>query len=441
MTTRSNPWLPTFLLVLAVILSPLFQAAFAQEAAPLVLLLRADGPVSATMAEYLDRGIRAAERQGAEAIIFELNTPGGALDIMNRMVQSIRNSPVPVIVYVSPRGAMAGSAGTLITLAGHVAAMAPETTIGAASPVGGQGEELGESIEAKLKEITMATVRSLAERRPPEAVKLAEETISNARAVSSSEALQVGLIDFIAANPADLLEAVDGFEVILANETRPLNTASAQTQELPYTFIENLLMVLTDPNIVFLLLTIGVQAIFIELSSPGGWFAGFLGAICLLLAVYGLGFLPVNWFGLIFLAVAFVLFLLDLKAPTHGALTAAGIASFIVGALVLFNSTEPPGFPEVSVPLVVTTALVTAGVFAVGVGFALRARREPIHAGQESLVGRRGTLKTDLRPSGQVQVGGELWTALAASGESELNKGDRVEVIAVDGLRLVVKKV
>ena len=243
-------WLQVLLLVMAVLFSPLFQAGSAQQAAPLVLVLQADGPVSSAMADYLDRGLRTAERQGAEAIVFELNTPGGSLDIMNRMVQSIRNSPVPVIVYVAPRGAMAGSAGTLITLAGHVAAMAPETTIGAASPVGGQGEELGESIEAKLKEITMATVRSLAERRPPEAIKLAEETISSARAVSSSEALQVGLIDFIAGDTAELLELVDGFEVFLAQGTRVLNTSEAQIEALPYTFIENLLLVLTDPNII-----------------------------------------------------------------------------------------------------------------------------------------------------------------------------------------------
>lgn len=414
--------------------------AFAQEETPLVLVLTADGAVSSTMADYLERGIRSAEKNSAEALVLQLNTPGGEITLMNRMVQTIRNSPVPVIVYVSPRGAMAGSAGTLLTLAGHIAAMAPETTIGAASPVGSQGEDIGETMEAKLKEMLKASVRTLAERRGPLAVELAEETIENARAVSANEALEIGLIDYVAADLQELLLEVDGDQVDLAGGERSLQTANARTEELEYTLVESILMILTNPNIVFLLLTIGVQAILIEISSPGGWLAGFIGIVSLLLAVYGMGFLPVNWFGLLFIGLAFALFLLDLKAPTHGALTAAGVGSFIAGALILFNSAETPSFQRVSLPLVIATALVTAATFAVGVSFAMRAQKTPIRAGQEALLGRSGIVRVDLAPSGQVQLGGELWSAEVTEGQEHIPRGERIVVTGVEGLRLKVRR-
>ncbi len=208
-------------------------------------------------------------------------------------------------------------------------------------------------------------------------------------------------------------------------------------------FIEEILSILTNPNIVFLLLSIGVQAILIELSSPGGWVAGFIGVVALALAAYGLGVLPVNWFGLIFLGTAFVLFVLELKAPTHGALTAAGVVSLIVGALVLFNSPVTPEFQRVSVPLVVVTSLITGGIFAVAMAFAIKAQQTPIRMGQESLIGRIGTVKEDIPNvgSGQVQLAGELWTAELAEGVDTLSRGLRVEVVEVQGNRLRVKAI
>lgn len=405
-----------------------------------VLVLTASGPLTPAMAEYLDRGLALAQRQSAEAIVFQLNTPGGSIDLMNRMVQSIRGSSVPVVVYIAPRGGMAGSAGTVITLAGHAAAMAPETAIGAASPVGMQGEDLGETIETKAKEILKATVRSLATRRGPEAVALAEAAIEEARAASAAEALQAGLIDFIASDLPDLLRQLDGFQVELPSGPRSLHTAGATTVEVPQSFIEQFLQTLTNPNIVFLLLTVGVQAILIELSSPGGWVAGFIGVVCLALGAYGLGILSVNWFGLVFLATAFVLFVLDIKAPTHGALTAAGIASFIVGALVLFNSPGTPEFQRVSVPLVMAMAGVTAVLFFIVVRLALRAQRRRVSVGVEALVGRVGEARTPLSPRGMVQVAGELWSAQVEPGTPAVAPGELVEVVAVEGLRLLVRR-
>jgi len=413
----------------------------AQRDAPYVLVLKAEGAVTPAMREYITRGLKLAEQRNADLMILQLNTPGGDLGTTQNILAEMRASQVPVVVYVAPRGAWAGSAGTIITLAGHAAAMAPETAIGAASPVGLQGEDLNEVLETKTKEITKATVRSLAERRGPAALALAEATIETAKAVSATEALDAGLIDFIATDINDLLRQLDGFQVQVREQTLTLHTANSVTEDIAPSFIEQLLAMLVNPNIVFLLLTIGVQAIFIELSSPGGWVAGFIGVVCLALAAYGLGVLPVNWFGIAFLAIAFVLFVLDIKAPTHGALTAAGIGSFIVGALVLFNSPGTPQFQRVSVPLVILTGLLTGLGFAVIIGFALRAQKTPIRTGQESLLHKTGTAKTKIEPQGQVQVGSELWSAELAEGSAPIRKGDVIEVVQVKGLRLIVRKV
>ncbi len=414
--------------------------SFAQPASPAILVLEADGVVAPAMREYIQRGVETAEQRGAEALVIRLNTPGGAVDAMTDIVTAIRGSAVPVIVYVSPSGAMAGSAGTVITLAGHVAAMAPETVIGAASPVGGGGEDLGETIEAKLKEALRAQVRSLMEGRPEEAIALAEDTIENAIAVTSAEALAVGMIDIVAVDLQDLLRQLDGRTVRFPDgSTTTLATAFAEMQDLRPSIIEQLLGILTDPNIVFLLLTIGVQAILMELGSPGGWVAGFTGAVCLTLAAFGLGFLETNLLGLAFLGISFVLFILDIKAMTHGALTTAGVVAFIIGALVLFNSPGTPGFARVSVPLVVVSGVVMGLSFAAVVAIAFRAQSGKVRTGRELVVGRMGRAQTALAPEGLVQVGGEQWSATAEAGAIEAGK--RVEVVSVKGVRLTVREV
>ncbi len=428
-----------FLFLFALILLA-FQPVRAQSDAPLVIVLNAEGAVAPAMQEYIQRGLGIAERRNADLVILQLDTPGGSIDTMNNIVKKIRESRIPVVVYVSPRGAMAASAGTMITLAGHASAMAPETIIGAASPVGGQGEDLGETLKAKEIEALKATARTLAEQRSKEAIALAESAIEEAKAASANEALQAGLVDFIASDLDDLLAQLDGFEVHLVDGTRTLETDNATTEAVEASFIEQLLAMLTNPNVVFLLITIGAQAIFIELGSPGGWVAGFIGVVCLALAAYGLGWLPVNWFGIVFLITSFVLFILDIKAPTHGALTAAGIVTFVIGALVLFNSPGTPQFQQVSVPLVILVGLLTGALFGVLVGFGIRALRAPIRAGREALVGKTGVARSDVEATGQVQLESELWTAEAAEGSGKIRKGDRVEVVEVQGLRLKVRK-
>jgi membrane-bound serine protease (ClpP class) len=431
---------------LRVLLAFLFLGLFflhpiqAVASGPVAMVLTIDGAITTATQGYLTRGIQVAEQRDAQVLILQLNTPGGGLTPMQVMAEAIRASRVPVVVYVTPRGAWAGSAGTIITLAGHAAAMAPETAIGAASPVGGQGENLASTEQAKTTEIMKATVRSLAERRGPEAVALAEATIESARAVSATEALKAHLVDFIAADLPDLLDQLDGFTVEMAGGPLVLHTSGAPQQSLPMSFIEQLLQFLIDPNIVFLLLAIGVQALLIELTHPGAWLPGFFAVVCLSLAAYAMGFLPVNWFGLIFIVTAFVLFIVDIKAPTHGALTVAGVASFIIGALVLFNSPGTPQFERVSVPLVVFVGLFIGSIFAVILAYALRAQRRPVITGQESLANQTGIATSAVDPSGQVQVAGELWSAEAVQDSRKIRKGDQVEVVKAEGLRLKVRK-
>ena len=440
-TKRHALFLVNIILLVAFLASGLTLPAKADNGSPTAFVVTLEGPLTPVWGGYLERGIRQAERTGAELMVAEINTPGGSVDLMNSLVQQILASPVPVVVFVSPSGAMAASAGTLLVLAGQVGAMAPASVIGAASPVGMQGEDIESTMEAKTKEILKASVRSLAERRGEAAVALAEDAIENARAASANEALKAGLVDFVAQDIDDLLMQLDGYTVMVGGEERVIRSAGAETVPVNTTMIEDILGMLTNPNIVFLLLSVGVQAILIEISSPGGWVAGFIGVVLLALSVYGLGILPVNWFGIVFLIVAFVLFILDIKAPTHGALTAAGTGSFIAGALILFNSIQVPGFAKVSVGLVIGMGAFIGLTFFAVVMIAVRAMKKPIITGRESLAGKTGYCVTRLAPGGIVQVAGEQWSASLASGEEPLKKGEAVLVERVEGVRLIVRRI
>jgi len=411
-----------------------------QDSAPQVLVMQVNGPVAPAMQLYIDRGLTYAADSGFSLVIMQLNTPGGAIDTMNLIVQRIRSSPVPVVVYVSPNGAMAASAGTLITLSGHASAMSPDTTIGAASPVGSSGQNIDTTEELKIKEVLKATARELARDRSPQAIQLAEQTIDNASAASATEAVNIGLVDFQATSVADLVAKLNDFQVKVLGAPVTLHTQGANLVDLPKTIIEEGLQFFTDPNLVFIFLSAGIWAILIEISSPGGWVAGFVGATLLLLALFGLGILPVNWTGLLFLALAFILFILDIKAPTHGALTIAGTISFVAGGLILFNTVRVPGIPEISFPLVIGTGVFIAGSFFAVLTLALRAQSAPLLTGHQTLVGKVGLIKTAVDPKGQIQVAGELWSAHMVEGEAPLQIGDRAEVTGIEGVILWVKK-
>ncbi len=424
--------LHTFLLALLGVLLLVGQA-HGQDTGSVVLAVF-KGPVTPVLSSYLDRAISRAEETGAAAVILQLDTPGGSVDITKEIVQRIQASTVPVIVYVAPRGAHAGSAGTFITLAGHAAVMAPGSSIGAASPVGSEGADLPETLRAKATNILVADIKNLAARRGEKAAAWAEKAVSEAAAATADEALALGVVDAIARDVTELLDKLDGKEVSLHGETVKLALRGRTVQEIPLNPLEGLLNAVTNPAIAAILLTIGLNAILFELSNPGGWVAGAIGVVCLLLAFYALGTLNANWTGLGFIALAFVLFVLDIKAPTHGVLTIAGIASFVFGAYLLFNT------PELIVPwgTIIFLAAATAGFFAFVIAKALLAQRPQPRTGGEALIGMAATVRQTLDPEGLVFVEGELWRA--RSEEGAIAAGERVLVTGRDGLLLRVRK-
>ena len=409
-----------------------------------ILLLEIEGPVTPVMADYFERGIREAEKRNAEAIVIQLDTPGGAVDTTQEIVQLFRAADVPIIIFVAPRGAQAASAGAIITIAAHAAGMAPETVVGAASPVGQDGAELEETIFRKITEDMKASIRSLAQRRGDEVVALAEAMIDEARAVHATEALEVGFIDAVAEDVPDLLQQLDGLTVIVNDQPVILETADAPITDYSMNAIETTLHLLVNPLLVGILLAIGVQAIIIEISNPGGWVAGFVGVVFLALAMYGLGQLPANWFGLGLIFLAFVLFLLEVKAPVHGALALVGIITMVAGFLVLFNSNNSPEFARISIWGAIAITLPTALLFTFIVYMAARAQMKKPATGQESMIGRQGPVrKTFVQQageetySGMVFMNGALWKAEA---NEAFYDGEEVEITAVNGLTLTVKK-
>ena len=409
-----------------------------------IILLEAEGPVTPAMASYLERGIRAAEAEGATAVVIKLDTPGGLVNTTQEIVQLFRASPIPIIVYISPRGAQAASAGSIITMAGHAAAMAPETVIGAASPVGENGVDLEETLFRKISEDLKATARNLTVQRGTEASSLAEEMIEDARAVTAQEALEIGLIDVIANDVPDLLNQMDGLTVFVNDQPVILETNNADLHNIPPNPIEQLLFALVSPILLGILLTLGVQAIIIEISHPGGWVAGLIGVLAIGIALYGLGQLPVNWLGIGLIIVAFVLFFMEVKAVTHGALALTGTIIMIAGLLVLFNSPGTPDFFRISISAAIGIGSVTAVFFVFIMSKALGAQRARPVTGAESLIGQKGPVRTPLSSSelkapysGMVLVAGELWRAYS---DEELNKDDIAVVTAVDGVTLKVSR-
>lgn len=410
------------------------------------LLLEIEGPVTPAMATYFERAIEEAQSDGARAVVIILDTPGGAVDVTMDIVQSFRNAPVPVIVYVSPAGAQAASAGSVITAAAHASGMAPETVIGAAAPVDGSGADIGETLLLKITEDLKATMRNLAERRGQEAVELAEAMIEEARAVTAVEALDAGFIDAVAEDVPDLVEQLDGLTVVVDDEEDTLELTGATERSFPMNGVERLLHALSNPLLIGILMTIGVQAILIEISNPGGWVAGFIGVLCLGMALYGLGTLPANWLGLGLIIVAFVLLAFEVTTPSTGALGVVGALTFLAGLLVLFNSPGTPEFARISIAGAVGITVFATAFFLFLVTKALRSQRAKPQTGAESLIGQVGPVKSDIRPAkedggtfdGSVLVNGEIWRATS---DEAISSGERVVVKAVDGFTLRVKKV
>jgi len=432
MDNRHRRALVCYLLLILVAL-PLAHPAQAQGASH-VDVLTVEGAITPIVASYVYRGIETAQRDGSLCLIIELDTPGGSVDVTEQIVQSMRAASVPIVIYVQPEGAKAASAGTFLAFAADFAVMAPSTRIGAAHPVDMSGQEMSEAVEAKSVNDAVAMIKGLAAARGPDAVAWAERAVRESSSITQDEALELGVVDFVAQDLGEVVAALHGREVPVGDEWVTLATQDASINRLPMNAIEGFLHTITNPNIAFLLMTLGLNAIIFELSQPGGYLSGVVGAICLVLALFSLGVLSVNWTGLIFVALAFILLIADVKAPTHGILTALGVVSFILGSMILFSSP----FAPVSRALVVTVGLTTGVFFAFVVAkvFGIHQRRPT--TGLEGLIGQPAVARSDLAPTGTVFLKGELWQAVTSEGT--VKRGEQVEVVAVEGFKLRVAR-
>jgi membrane-bound serine protease (ClpP class) len=409
--------------------------ASAQSGVPRVLATTVDGPITPVIADHLADGMARAERDGHQAYLIRLDTPGGLDSSMREIVQEILASDVPVIVYVSPPGARGASAGAIITFAAHVAAMAPGTAIGAATPVGGQG---GDDLEDKIINDAIAYAASLAELRDRD-VDFVTDTVRKGRSASASEALEVGAIDVVAGSEAELLDEIDGRSVTVTGDLEVvLETASAEIEQHDLGLLRAIQQRLADPNIAFLLLSIGTLGLIYELASPGLGVGGALGLTFVLLAMFGLAVLPVDVVGLLFLALAAALFVAEVFAPGIGLAAAGGALSLVLSGIFLFD--DVPGL-QLSLAVVLPTALVV-GLFVVVAGrIALRSRRAPsTTTGPGLLIGSPATVRLT-HGAAQVFVQGAWWSATSRDPNTALDDGAIVEIVDVEGLKLVVDPV
>jgi len=405
---------------------------------PDVQILHVEGTIVPAVYNYINRGISQAEERGADACIIELDTPGGLLGSTDKIVGRIMNADVPVVVYVSPRGAWAASAGTFITLSAHIAAMTPGTTIGAAHPVSGGGEQIPEDQMKKITEFSAKWIETIAMERGRnfEEARLA---VTESKSFRDDEALESNLIDLQADSLESLISQIDGWEVTLANgDEVTINTAGYEMTKNEMNAVERFLQVISDPNIAYILLTLATVGLITEVSNPGMIFPGVAGGISLILAFYSLGVLNAYWGGVFLIFLAVGLFVAELFITSHGALTAGGIAALVVGSLILFSHTYSSPAMEVNRGLIagVVTAIACFLIFVIGA--IIRGQRRRKATGAEGMIGGVAVARMPLDPMGTVLAKGELWTA-ATEGE-RIERGEEVIITKVEGLKLWVIK-
>ena len=399
-------------------------------------VLHVEGIIVPIVADYIDRGIEQAEIKGSTAVIIQLSTPGGLMDTTQRIVERILNAEVPVVVYVSPAGGWAGSAGTFITLASHVAAMAPGSRIGAATPVTMGEAELSEEMKRKVTEDAAAWIRSISEMRGRDPHH-AELAVREGKSYSVTEALENNLIDLQADSLESLISQLNGMTVTLTSgEEIVLDTESYALDMNEMTFIERFLHVISHPNIAYILLTLGSIGIIAEIYNPGAIFPGVIGGISLLLAFYSLGVLDAYWGGILLILLAFGLFVGEVLTTTFGLFTAGGITALVLGSLILFPGEAP--ILQVDPWLIATVVIIVTVLFAFVINRVVGAHRRQAKTGREELVGKTALVKQALEPEGTVFFKGERWTAISEKGRIKL--GEEVIITRVDGLILYVTK-
>ncbi len=390
------------------------------------------GPISS---RYIEKAIRRAEESEAECLVILLDTPGGLDDAMRDIVKAELNAGIPVVVFVHPKGARAASAGVFITLAAHIAAMSPGTNIGAAHPVA-IGKKMDRVMKEKVTNDAVAYIQSIAEERGRNG-RWAERAVRQSVSASSEDALKLNIINVVAKDLEDLLEQIDGIEVSIRDESRILRTKSAQIQEVNLTLRELFLVRITNPNIAYILFTLGSAGLVYEFTHPGAIFPGVAGAVCLILAFLSLQTLPVNYAGIALILMGIIMLFLETRTPTNGPLSVGGIASMLLGSVVLFDTDAP--FLRVSWSVILPVVLFTAAFFLFLVFMTIRAMKRKPTTGKRGLVGECAEVKTAISPdkAGSVFVHGEYWDAVAGE---KIKAGEEVEVMEVKGMRLVVKR-
>jgi membrane-bound serine protease (ClpP class) len=425
--------------VVPVVLSIAFSArsAHAASSGAHVDVVTLNSDISPASLHYLTSAITTAESDGATALVVEINTPGGDIDSMEKMKIAELNSRVPIISYVSPTGGWAASAGAFVTLAAPVAAMAPGTTIGASSPVTSTGGDIGSTEKAKIEGILTADMSSI-QSRYNRSIDPALKMITNATAYTDQQAYDNKIIDLRASSLSDLLSQVDGRSVTLNSGQVTLHTTGLSIQTISASTFDTLYSLLLDPNVIFLLFIVAVIGLFVEISHPGIILPGVVGAISLILFLFGAGSISPNWAGLALMALAFVLLVLDVKLTTHGVLTLGAIASLIFGALLFFNSGGPYSGPQVNTALVIGMAGFVGLLGLYVVMIIVRIRRQRVTTGTEGMIGAIAIAMTPLLPEGRVDYEGENWSAVLDNPAISLDPGSEVRIVSVEGLRLHV---
>jgi membrane-bound serine protease (ClpP class) len=427
----------SFIAVLGVVLAASLAAIPASASSPKIEVLHVEGTIVPVIAQYIDRGIRHAEEENAAACIIELNTPGGLLTATEEIVETIMNANVPIIVYVSPKGAWAASAGTFITLSSHIAAMTPGTTIGAAHPVSAGEQEIPEDQMKKITEFSAKWMRTIAEDRGRN-IEEAELAVTESKSFTDVDALETNLVDVRADTMDSLISQIDGWELTLANGeevTLDVDGEGFETARNEMNAVEKFLQVISDPNIAYVLFTLATIGLITEISSPGLIFPGVFGGISLFLAFYSLGVLNAYWGGAALILLAVGLFVAEYFTTSFGLLTAGGVTSFVFGSLMLFS--RSPGI-EVNRGLIAGIAVAVSAFAIFIIGAVIRGQRRRKATGAEGMIGRPARAKTPLEPTGTVSAEGELWTAIS-EGE-KIAPGEEVIITRVEDLKLWVAK-
>ncbi|MEO8514203.1 MAG: nodulation protein NfeD [Ignavibacteria bacterium] len=417
----------------------LFSTAVYCQQNTIVYVIKIDGSINPSTSDFIHKSIEEAKNNNAECLIIELNTPGGLLKSTRYIVSDILMSPIPVIVYVSPGGSQAASAGVFITLASHIAVMSPGTNIGASHPVSGDGGKMDSTMSEKVTNDAAAFIRSISEKRKRN-VKWSEDAVRNSVSITETEALRDSVIDLVANDVNDLLTKINGREVETSTGKKIINTKNYSIVNFEESWFQKFLGIVSDPNIAYILMMLGVWGIILEFYHPGAILPGVVGAICILLGLYGMHTLPINYAGAGLILLAIILFIAEIKITSYGMLTVAGVISMLIGSMMLIDSGSPlESAVYISMKVIITTVVIIAGLFSLLAWLVVKAYKRKAMTGVSGMIGEIGEVFNDITGgSGFVKIMGEIWKAKA---DENIPKGEKVKVLEVKDLTIVVQKV